>query len=154
MIKKTVTYTDYNGIERKENCYFNITKSEALEMQFESGGNLTDILQKMIDEKDQVKLGRMFKDLIVKTYGIKSDDGKRFIKSKEISEAFEQSPAYDEIYMDLLTHEDHAIAFVKGILPADIAKEIAEQELANKKKAIPEEQAQIVRLEDIKKDES
>lgn len=151
MIKKTVKYTDYNGIERTENCYFNITKSEAMEMQFESGGNLPDILQKMIDEKDQVKLGRMFKDLIVKTYGIKSDDGKRFIKSKEISEAFEQTPAYDEIYMDLLTHEDHAIAFVKGILPADVAKEIAKEEA---KKALPEEPAQIVDISDIKKEDS
>lgn len=151
MIKKTVKYTDYNGIERTENCYFNITKSEAMEMQFESGGNLPDILQKMIDEKDQVKLGRMFKDLIVKTYGIKSDDGKRFIKSKEISEAFEQTPAYDEIYMDLLTHEDHAVAFVKGILPADVAKEIAKEEA---KKALPEEPAQIVDISDIKKEDS
>lgn len=150
MIKKVVTYTDYNGVERTETCYFNITKSEAMEMQFESGGNLTDILQKMVDEKDQVKLGRMFKDLIVKTYGIKSDDGKRFIKSKEISEAFEQTPAYDEIYMDLLSNEDHAIAFVKGILPADVAKEIAKEEEI--KKALPEEPAQIVDISEVKKD--
>lgn len=152
MIKKVVTYTDYNGNERTESCYFNITKSEAMEMQFESGGNLENILQKMVDEKDQIKLGRMFKDLILKTYGVKSDDGKRFMKSKEISDAFEQSPAYDEIYMDLLTHEDHATAFIKGILPADIAKEIAEQEAANKKKIESEEPAQIVNIDEIKKD--
>lgn len=150
MIKKVVNYTDYNGVERTESCYFNITKSEAMEMQFESGGNLTDILQKMVDEKDQVKLGRMFKDLILKTYGIKSDDGKRFMKSEEISKAFEQTPAYDEIYMDLLSHEDHAVAFVKGILPADVAKEIAKEEEA--KKALSEEPAQIVDISDIKKD--
>lgn len=150
MIKKVVTYTDYNGVERTETCYFNITKSEAMEMQFESGGNLADILQKMVDEKDQVKLGRMFKDVILKTYGIKSDDGKRFQKSEEISKIFEQTPAYDEIYMDLLSNEDHAVAFIKGILPADVAKEIAKEEEI--KKALPEEPAQIVDISEVKKD--
>lgn len=146
MLKKTVSYTDYNGVERTEDCYFNITKAEAMEMQFASGGNLVDILERIIAEKDQVKMGQLFKDMILKTYGVKSDDGRRFMKSPEISAAFEQSPAYDQIYMELLTDTDAAIKFVNGIVPPDIAKEAAEEAA---KKAGVETNQQVVNIADV-----
>lgn len=125
MIKKTVTYTDYNKVERTENFYFNLSKTEVLEMEMSTAGGMAESIQKIIDAKDTPAIIRVFKDLVLKAYGVKSDDGRRFIKSKELSEEFSQTEAYSQIFMELATNADEAAKFVNGIVPADLAQKAA-----------------------------
>ena len=127
MIKKTITYTDYNGEERKEDFYFNLSKAELMEMELSVNGGFAEMIQKIVDAKDTPSIMKIFKDLILKAYGEKSDDGKRFMKSEEISQAFAQTEAYSELFMELATDDKAAADFVNGIVPADAAKELAEQ---------------------------
>lgn len=122
MLKKVIAYTDYDGNERKETFYFNLSKAEIAEMEMSISGGLAQMLQKIIDEKDQPKLVAMFKDLILRSYGEKSSDGKRFVKSEELSNGFKQTEAYSELFMELATNADAASAFVNGILPSGFAE--------------------------------
>lgn len=122
MLKKVISYTDYDGNERKETFYFNLSKAEIAEMELSTSGGLAQMIQKIIDEKDHPKIVRIFKDLILKSYGEKSPDGKRFIKSEEISNAFAQTEAYSELFMELASNADAASAFINGIVPADVAE--------------------------------
>ena len=118
MLKKTIKYTDYNGVEREEDFYFNLSKAEIAEMELEIPGGMTAMLQRITAAKDTPSLVKIFKDLILRSYGEKSADGKRFIKSKEISEAFSQTEAYSQLFMELATDADAASKFVNGIVPA------------------------------------
>lgn len=126
MLKKTINYTDYNGTERKEDHYFNLTKAEIMEMELSITGGLAEMIQRIVAAQDQPAIMKIFKDLIRKSYGIKSADGKRFIKSEEIWEEFEQTEAYSILFMELATNADAAAKFINGIVPADMAKQIAE----------------------------
>lgn len=123
MLKKNITYTDYNGTERKEDFYFNLSKAEVMEMELSTVGGLAGYIQKIIDTQDQPALIKIFKDLVLRAYGEKSMDGKRFIKSDELSTAFSQTEAYSQIFMELATDAKKASEFVNGIVPADLAKE-------------------------------
>ena len=125
MIKKTITYTDYNGVERTENFYFNLSKAEVMEMEMTAEGGMAEFIQKIVDAKDAPSIIRVFKDLVLKAYGVKSDDGRRFIKSKELSDEFAQTEAYSQIFMELATNSDEAAKFVNGIVPADLAQKAA-----------------------------
>lgn len=125
MIKKTVTYTDYNGVERTENFYFNLSKAEVMEMEMGTEGGMAESIQKIVDAKDVPAIIRVFKDLVLKAYGVKSDDGRRFIKSKELSESFAQTEAYSEIFMELATDADAAAKFINGIIPGDLSQKAA-----------------------------
>lgn len=125
MIKKTITYPDYNGGERTEDFYFNLTKAEVLEMEMSASGGLAERINRIIAAQDQPAIIKQFKDLILKAYGEKSLDGKRFIKSDELSEAFSQTEAYSILFMELATDADAASKFVNGIVPADMAKQVA-----------------------------
>ena len=122
MYKKTITYPDYNGEEIKEDFYFNLTKAEILEMQLEKEGGLAEKIQAIVDSKNVPELIKIFKELILRSYGKKSDDGKRFIKSPELSREFTQTEAYSELFMELATDSDAASAFINGIIPANLAK--------------------------------
>ncbi len=124
MYKKTITYPDYNGQEIKEDFYFNLTKAEILEMQLEKEGGLAEKIQAIVDSKNVPELIKIFKELILRSYGKKSDDGKRFIKSPELSREFTQTEAYSELFMELATDSDAASAFINGIIPANLAKEL------------------------------
>ena len=124
MYKKTITYPDYNGEEIKEDFYFNLTKAEILEMQLEKEGGLAEKIQAIVDSKNVPELIKIFKELILRSYGKKSDDGKRFIKSPELSREFTQTEAYSEFFMELATDSDAASAFINGIIPANLAKEL------------------------------
>lgn len=117
MLKKRITYVDYNGTERTEDFYFNLTKAEVTEMELSAEGGLTATLTRIVDSKDNKKIVEMFKDLVLKSYGEKSPDGKRFIKNQEIREAFSQTEAYSEIFMELAMDATAAAAFVNGIVP-------------------------------------
>lgn len=121
MLKKTITYTDYNGVERKEDFYFNLTKAEITEMQLSTVGGLSEMISKVVDSKDLPTIIKIFKELILKAYGEKSEDGRRFIKSDEISASFSQTEAYSQLFMELATDADAAAKFVNGIVPVDVS---------------------------------
>ena len=123
MLKKTVTYTDYNGVERTEDFYFNLSKAEVTEMELSVDGGLAQMLENIVNSKDNKEIVRMFKELVLKAYGEKSPDGRRFIKNKELSDAFSQTEAYSEIFMELALNEQAAADFVNGIIPQDLPKE-------------------------------
>lgn len=119
MLKKTITYTDYNGVERKEDFYFNLTKAECMEMEMSTVGGLSEWANKVIAAQDFPTLVNLFKDLILKAYGEKSMDGKRFIKSKELSDAFSQTEAYSILFMELATDAEAASKFFNAIIPTN-----------------------------------
>lgn len=125
MLKKTMTYTDYNGIERTEDHFFNLSKAEIMEMEMSTTGGLAEMIKRIVAAQDQPAIIKIFKELILKAYGVKSPDGKRFIKSDEISLEFSQTEAYSQLFMELATDADAAAAFVNGIIPADMAKQAA-----------------------------
>lgn len=119
MLKKTMTYTDYNGVERTENFYFNLSKAEAMELEMGTAGGLTEMINTIVSTQDIPAIINIFKDLILKAYGEKSPDGRRFIKSKELSTAFAQTEAYSQLFMELATDPDKAAEFFNGILPTE-----------------------------------
>lgn len=122
MLKKTITYTDYNGTERTEDHYFNLSKAELAEMEMGTAGGLAEMLNRIVAAQDAPAIMKVFKELILKAYGIKSADGKRFIKSEEISTEFVQTEAYSNLFMELITDADAIAAFINGIVPADMAQ--------------------------------
>lgn len=117
MLKKTITYTDYNGVERKEDFYFNLTKAEIMEMEMSISGGLTEMINRIVAAQDAPAIVKIFKELVLKAYGVKSPDGKRFIKSEELATEFAQTEAYSQLFMELATDADAASAFVNGIVP-------------------------------------
>lgn len=123
MIKLTKTYTDYNGNERTEDFWFNLTKAECLEMNLSTEGGLDAYLQKIVDTKDVPKLIKQFKDLVLIAYGEKSADGRRFMKNDEIRTAFKETEAYSDIFMELATDANAATKFINGIIPQDLASD-------------------------------
>lgn len=127
MLKKTITYTDYNGVERKEDHYFNLTKAELMEMELGTTGGYAEMIQRIVDAQDGPAILKVFKEIIFKAYGQKSADGKRFIKNEELSKEFSESEAYSELFMELITDTEAAAAFVNGIIPADAAEQLKNQ---------------------------
>lgn len=125
MLKKTITYTDYDGVERKEDFYFNLSKAELIMMESSVVGGMKQRLEKIVQSKDEVSIMETFKDLIHRSYGVKSDDGKRFIKSEELSTEFEQTEAYSVLVMEILSGADAASNFINAILPKDLMREIS-----------------------------
>ena len=130
MLKKTITYTDYNGSERTEDFYFNLTKAEIMEMEMGTTGGLAEMITRIVAAQDQPAIIKIFKDMILKAYGEKSADGKRFIKSDEISAAFAQTEAYSIMFMELATDADAAAKFVNGIVPADMSQQVSASSIA------------------------
>lgn len=128
MFKKTIKYTDFDGNERKEDFYFNLTKAELLEMQLSIEGGLQGHLERIIKTQSQPELIKMFKDIIMRAYGEKSLDGKRFMKSDEIRQNFECTEAYSELFMELATDSDAAAEFINALLPNDLQATAAERE--------------------------
>ena len=124
---QTITYTDYNGNERKENFFFNLSKAELMEMEASKKGGLSNYIQSIIEAQDVTQLMGLFKELIIKSYGVKSPDGKRFIKNQEVVDEFIQSEAYSELYVMLATDEQKATAFVNGIIPQSISDHLQDE---------------------------
>lgn len=136
MYKTTVKYTDFNGQEREEQLYFNLSKSEMMEMELSTQAGVEEMLRMMIATKDNAKIVQTYKDLILKSYGIKSEDGTRFIKTKELREAFEQSAAYDQLFIDLLSNPDKQSAFINGVVSGVNLPEMKEEEAIAKLKEL------------------
>lgn len=121
MLKKNIKYVDYDGNERAEDFYFNLNKAEVIELQLGTVGGLTKTLEKIVQEKDTSRIIEYFKTLILKAYGEKSADGRRFIKSQELRDAFEQTEAYSELFMELASDAKMAAEFINGVLPKEAA---------------------------------
>lgn len=117
MLKETIKYVDFNGEEREEDFYFNLTQAEVTEMEMSTQGGLGTLLQEIVKSKDQAKIIETFKDVILRSHGVKSPDGKRFIKNQEVRDAFVQTEAYSVLFMKLATNADAAVTFVNGIMP-------------------------------------
>lgn len=117
MLKKEIVYTDYNDKERKETFYFNLTKAEVTEMEKTTPGGLSEFIKKIIDSNNEKEIILLFKDFILKCYGEKSEDGKRFVKNQELRDQFSQTEAYSQLFMELATDADSASAFINGVMP-------------------------------------
>lgn len=156
MLKKLIKYTDYDGRERSENFYFYLSKAELMEMELGVDGGMQQMIQLIIDKQDIPKIMAAFKRIILKAYGEKSPDGRRFIKSDALSEAFSQTEAYSNLYIELVTNAEAAAAFINGIVPI----EVAQAAIANKKQQEEETSEQfttvttpaIVKIEETNKD--
>lgn len=131
MLKKKITYTDYNGEERTEEFYFNLSKAELTEMELSADGGLETKINRIINSRDTKELISIFKDIILSSYGEKSDDGRRFIKSEEKKKAFAETEAYSNLFMELAFDADKASEFINGIIPTDMNDKI--ESLTNKK---------------------
>ncbi len=120
MYVKEIEYTDFNGVKRKEKFYFNLTKAEILDMELGKTGGLTEYIQKILSAQDTPEIMALFKKLLLMSYGVKSDDGRRFIKNDQVREDFEQTQAYSDLYMLLALDDNEASKFVNSIVPEDM----------------------------------
>lgn len=120
MYKKTITYTDYFGVERTEDFYFNLSESELMQLQLSTQKGFYNEMQALVDSHDGPKIMDAFNQIILKAYGEKSDDGRRFIKSPEISKAFTETPAYDKFFMEIIEDPKAASEFINGIVPGNM----------------------------------
>lgn len=131
MIKETIKYMDFNGVEREEEHYFHLSEAEITEMELSVNGGLTTMIERIVKTEDTPSIAKIFKELILKSYGIKSIDGRRFMKEKPeggtYADEFKETGAYPVLYMKLATDSEAAARFVNGIIPADVAKKLAEQ---------------------------
>ena len=118
MLKKTVTYTDFDGNERTEDFYFNLTRAEVTEMEMSIDGGLVKTIEKVVASKNPRQIVEIFKDVVLRAYGEKSPDGRRFIKTKEVREGFSQTEAYSVIFMELAENAEAAANFMNGIIPS------------------------------------
>ena len=131
MIKKTIAYTDYNGNQRKEDFYFNLTKAEVARMEMGIEGGMSEMINRIVAAQDVPSLISVFEEMIQKSYGVKTPDGRGFIKRKEDLESFMSTEAYSELYMELVTDADAAAEFLNGIIPSTIDKKSVQTEASN-----------------------
>lgn len=124
MFKRDVTYEDFDGEEVTETFYFNLSKRELIQLEVEYKEGLRDALQRIVKSNDNKTLVAEFQKIVLLAYGIKSDDGRRFIKNDTIREEFSQTAAYDSLFMDLAMNDTAAAAFINGIVPKDLAAEV------------------------------
>lgn len=148
MLKKTFQYTDFNGNEQEETFYFNLSKSEVIEYELQERAGMSTTLQRIVEERDNQKILAHFKDLVMKSVGRKSDDGRRFVKNDEIREDFLASPAYDEMFIWLMSEPGAGAEFVNNVLPQDVDEFVkkvdsGQQATKNVKKPSDRKQKQV-----------
>lgn len=127
MLKKRIKFEDFNGEEREEDFYFNLTKTELVKWELGTTGGLQSLIQKIVDTQDNAALLKIFDDIISMAYGVRSDDGKRFIKSKELTDEFRQTNAYDVMFMNFMQNPDEYNEFLKAIIPTEVSKEMEQK---------------------------
>lgn len=137
MLKKTITYTDYNGTTRKEDFYFNLTQAEVTELEVSVEGGLVEQINRIVAAQNGKVIIETFKDIILRAYGEKSPDGRRFIKNQEVRDAFAQTEAYNNLFMELATDAKAASEFVNGIVPPK-AEKAAPADQSAEAPAVPE----------------
>lgn len=162
MLKKTIQYEDFNGNTQEKVCYFHLAKSELVELEASRPKGFQAYMQKVIDEENGRELIGAFKELILLAYGKRSADGSSFNKSEELRDEFLGSPAYDALFMELVTDAEKATAFINGIIPDNLEKEVAKltkaQEMADRVRARRGEtsttaQEEAERVRELGKDE-
>lgn len=126
MFKDTVTYENFEGVTVTKDLYFNLTKAEITKMQLSTEGGFDKKIQSIIDSKDQGKIVELFEELIMRAYGVRTEDGE-FVKPKNAAEAFITTEAYSTFFMDLISSESKQKAFFMGIMPKDLAAQASEQ---------------------------
>ena len=124
MLTKTVKYIDFNGNERTETLSFNLTKAEIAEMELSMPGGMSATVQRIIEAQDTKELINIFKDLLLRSYGVKSPDGRQFVKNAQLREEFSQTQAYSDIFMELATNADAASEFINKIVPTDMQEQL------------------------------
>lgn len=134
MYKETVTFTDFNDLERQEDCYFHLNEAELAKLEMGVTGGFVEMVDKAIKAKDGKTIMDTFDDIMHKSYGVKSADGRRFEKNEEIWLNFKETEAYSIIYMKLITDADYAAKFIKGILPKNLSESAKEVAPAARKK--------------------
>lgn len=123
MLKKTIKYTNYNGEEKEKTFLFNLKKSELVDLNFSTPQGFIEYINKITEAEDSVAIWKAFRDIVLMAYGEKSDDGERFVKSDELSKAFEETEAFSELVMELIDSSDAAANFINGIMPKDLNTE-------------------------------
>lgn len=136
MFKDIIKYTDYNGIQREETFYFNLSRAELIEMELSTQAGVEEKIRLLIATKDNAQIMQTFKDLLLKSYGIKSEDGTRFIKSQQLRDEFEQSEAYSELLVKLLSDEQYQIKFINNLINGSNVPEVKEEDAIAKLKEL------------------
>lgn len=126
MRKETITYTDYNNVTRTEDFFFNLNEAELTALQYGVDGGMKEMLERIVKSNDNKQIMACFHDLIAKSYGEKSPDGRRFVKSTELSEAFMQTEAYNELMLRFMTDANYSAEFINDVL-ADVTKRTEER---------------------------
>lgn len=129
MLKRSITYTDYNGEVQTEDFYFNLSKADLAEMELSTPGGMVSFLNQIVSDKDGATIIKTFKMFIGKSIGIRSDDGRRFMRSDEITNNFLSSAAYEELFMELVTNANAGVEFITGIIPNDLSRGIENVQL-------------------------
>ena len=125
MLSETITFTNFDGKQVTETHYFNLTRAELVQWEMEHQEGIGEYFVRLSQRADKVEMGQAFHAFLRRTYGLKSDDGNRHMKSEEIANNFEHSAAFDEFYIKMLTTEDYALTFIKGVLPKEWVNEEA-----------------------------
>jgi hypothetical protein len=126
VLKKTITYEDFNGETVSEDFFFHLSKAELVELEMSQDGGLSAALTRIVAAEDSKSIIAEFKKIILRAYGKRSDDGRRFIKNQELRDEFESTEAYSVLFMELVTNTDAAIEFINGVIPAGMAEEAAQ----------------------------
>lgn len=155
MLKKTIKYTDFNDEEVEEDFYFHLSKAELVEMELSVDGGLSESLKKLIATEDGKEIIKEFKTIILSSYGKRSDDGRRFIKTQDLRDEFESSEAYSALFMELVTDMNAAIEFINGVIPKGLAEEAARitqlQAVPDEKKEQPAPEPEVISRADVDK---
>ena len=138
LLKKTITYEDFNGEKVSEDFFFHLSKAELVELELSHQGGLSESLQRIVAAEDGKSIVAEFKNIILTSYGKRSDDGKRFIKNKDLREEFESTEAYSALFMELVTNTDAAVEFIQGIIPQDMSEEATKLAATQAIAAVPE----------------
>lgn len=127
MLKKTISYTDFNGDKQTEDFYFNLTKAEIAEMEMSTKGGLSESIKAIVEAEDTPAIIKIFKKLILDAHGVKSEDGRRFIKTEQSRVEFSQTEAYSELFISLASDAKEAAKFVNSIVPAEAQKALPKE---------------------------
>jgi hypothetical protein len=155
VLKKTITYEDFNGETVSEDFFFHLSKAELVELEMSHKGGLSVSLQRIVASEDNKSIIDEFKNIILTAYGKRSDDGRRFVKNQELRDEFVSTEAYSTLFMELVTDTDAAVEFINGIIPTGMAEEAAKLAGTEEKPAIaavlpiPKDQAEIITRKDV-----
>lgn len=125
MLTITETYTDWNGNLRTEDFRFHFSQAELMEMEMSTEGGFSARVNRILNANSQTELFQIMKAFVLDAFGVKSDDGRRFMKDEEIRRGFQECPAYSKIFMRLATNSDEAAKFINGVTPEDMPKPMA-----------------------------